>query len=107
MLHKQYDGFQPSRGISRYTLPPHTTKRRITTNLKTKNHQNCQKIKLHVSPTAKKLKKTFIQSGRRGRDRKLGQRGSNKVVDQAGEAAAGRQDFPHSQADKLGGTTGE
>ena len=94
-------------GIGRNALLPHTTKRRITTNLKTKNHQNCQKIKLHVSPTAKKLKKTFIQSGRRGRDRKLGQRGRNKVVDQAGEAAAGRQDFPHSQSDKLGGTTGE
>ena len=34
----------------------HTTKRR-TTNLKTKNNQNCQKIKLYGSPTTKELKK--------------------------------------------------
>ena len=28
-------------GVSRYTLPPCTTKRRTTTNLKTKNNQDC------------------------------------------------------------------
>ena len=28
-------------GVGRYTLPPHKTKRRTTTNLKTKNNQNC------------------------------------------------------------------
>ena len=38
-------------------MPPHTTKRRTTTNLKTKNNQNCQKIKLYGSPTTKELKK--------------------------------------------------
>ena len=43
--------------IDRYTFPPHTTKRRITTNLKTKNNQNHQKIKLHGNPTTKELKK--------------------------------------------------
>ena len=43
-------------GIGRYTLLPHTTKR-ITTNLKTKNNQNCQKIKLYESLTTKELKK--------------------------------------------------
>ena len=37
---------------------PHTTKRRTTTNLKTKNNQNCQKIKLYGSLTTKELKKT-------------------------------------------------
>ena len=36
-------------------MPPCTTKR--TTNLKTRNDQNCQKIKLHGSLTAKELKK--------------------------------------------------
>ena len=36
---------------------PHTTKRRITTSLKTENNQNCQKIKLYGSPTTKELKK--------------------------------------------------
>ena len=35
---------------------PNTTKRR-TTNLKTKNNQNCQKIELYGSLTTKKLKK--------------------------------------------------
>ena len=44
-------------GISRHTLPPCTTKRRTTTNLKTKNNQNCQKSLLFGSPTIKKLKK--------------------------------------------------
>ena len=43
--------------VGRYTLPPHTTKRRIITNLKTKNNQNCQKIKLYGSPKTKELKK--------------------------------------------------
>ena len=44
-------------GTGRYTLPPHTTKRRTTTNLKTKTNQNCQNIKLYGSLTAKELKK--------------------------------------------------
>ena len=41
-------------GVGRYVLLPHTTKR--TTNLKIKNHQNWQKIKLYVSLTTKELK---------------------------------------------------
>ena len=44
-------------GASRYSLPPHTTKRRTKTNLKTKNNENCQKIELCKSPTNKELKK--------------------------------------------------
>ena len=44
-------------GVGRYTLPPHTIKRRTATNLKIKNNQNCQKIKLYRSQTTKKLKK--------------------------------------------------
>ena len=43
-------------GIGRYTLPPHTTKRRTRTHLK-KNNMNCLKIKLYGSPTTKELKK--------------------------------------------------
>ena len=40
-------------------MPPRTTKRRTTTNLKTnkKSNQNCQKIKLYGSPTTKEIKK--------------------------------------------------
>ena len=44
------------RGIGRYTVPPRTTKR-TTTNLKTKNNQNCQKIEQYGSPITKELKK--------------------------------------------------
>ena len=38
-------------------MPPHITKRKITTNLKTKNNQNSQKMELYGSPTTKELKK--------------------------------------------------
>ena len=43
--------------VVRNALLPRTSKRRITTNLKTINDQNCQKIKLHGTPTTKELKK--------------------------------------------------
>ena len=83
-------------------MPPHTTTRRTTTNLKTKNNQNCQKIKLNGSLTAKNFKKrTFIHTGRRGRDGQPGWRG-----------LAARQwllelAVRHIGVDKPGGTTGE
>ena len=43
---------------------PHTTKR-TTTNIKTKNNQNCQKIELYEGSTTKELKKkhSFRQVG--------------------------------------------
>ena len=44
-------------GIGRNTVPPRTTQRRTTTNLKTKNNQNCQKIELYGSSTTKELNK--------------------------------------------------
>ena len=44
-------------GIGRHTVPPHSTKRRTTTNLNTKNNHNCQKIKLYGSLTTKELNK--------------------------------------------------
>ena len=44
--------------MGRYALLPCTTKRRTTTNLKTKSNQNCQKIKLCGSLTTKEIKKT-------------------------------------------------
>ena len=44
-------------GVGRYTVPPPTTKRRTRTNLKTKDNQNYQKIKLYGSLTTKELKK--------------------------------------------------
>ena len=38
-------------------MPPHTTKRKTTTNLKNKNNQNSQKIEQYVGPTTQELKK--------------------------------------------------
>ena len=38
-------------------MPPRTTKRGTTTNLKRKNNQNGLKIELYGSPTTKELKK--------------------------------------------------
>ena len=55
-------------GIGRYTVPPHTTKRRKTTNVKTKHNQNCQKIELYGSLTIGVKEEIFIHTGRRGRD---------------------------------------
>ena len=47
----------PPRGVGRNPSFPHTTKRRITTNLKSINNQKCKKIKLHGTLTTTKLKK--------------------------------------------------
>ena len=88
-------------GIGRYTVPPHTTKRRTTANLKTKNNQNCQIFKLHGSPTTKELKK---HSSRMVGRAKMGSQGGEDVqpkrwlVDQS---------VPHSWANKLGRTIGK
>ena len=55
--------------ISRYTFPPHTTKRRTTTNLKTKNNQNWT---LWKSNNQGVKEETFIQTGTRGGNRQPG-----------------------------------
>ena len=44
-------------GLGRNPSLPQTTKRRITTNLKSINNQKCQKIKLYKTLTTKELKK--------------------------------------------------
>ena len=46
-------------GIDRHAPPPCPTIKKITTNLKQKNTQNCQKIKLHGSLITKDLKKPY------------------------------------------------
>ena len=60
-------------GIGRYTVPPRTTKI-STTNLKTKTNQKCQKIELYGTKELNQgvKEETFIQTGRRGRDRQPG-----------------------------------
>ena len=56
-------------GIGRNPSLPCTTKRRITTNLKSINNQKCQKIKLHGTPTTKELKKKSARTTRPVRTR--------------------------------------
>ena len=51
--------FDQDEGIGRYALLCSTIKRRTTTNLKTENNQNCEKIELYGSPTTKELKKKY------------------------------------------------
>ena len=79
MLSSSQDG-----GIGRNPSLPHTTKRRITTNLKTINNQNCQKIKLHGTPTTKELKKQSNRTTRPVRQRMETNQG--KAADHAGRA---------------------
>ena len=66
-------------GVGRCTLPPRTTKRRTTTNSKTKNNQNCQKIELCGRLPTKKLKKkhSSILVGRVGSQAEDMQKGSS------------------------------
>ena len=92
-------------GIGRYILPLCTTQRRTTTNLKTKNNQNCQNIELYGSLTTKELKK-------KPSFRLLGgvERTHSKAV--AGGPRWARwwladRAVSHLHVDKLGGTTGE
>ena len=46
-------------GIGRHVALPCTTIRRIATNLKTRNTQNYQKIKLYGNLTTRELKKSY------------------------------------------------
>ena len=76
---------------------PCKTKRRTTTNLKTKNNQNCQKIELYGRLTTKELKKKLIRTCRSGKDRQLGRENSQ----QGGGGWSRLPTFPKT------GTTGE
>ena len=92
-------------------MPTCTTKRRTTTNLKTKNYQNYQKIELYRSLTTKELKKRH--SSRVVEEAEMGSQGREDMCQGSGwQTRWGRQwladgVIPHSHADKPGGTTGE
>ena len=77
-------------------MPPCTTKRR-TTNLKTKNNQNCQKSKLYGSPTTKELKKKHSSRPVRGAET------GNWSERTHGKAAAGGP--AKAEAVRVGGPT--
>ena len=97
--------------MGRHTVPPRTTKRRTTTNLKTKNNQDCQKIELYRNLKTEELKKKH--SSRTAGGVETGswvERTDGKMV----AAGPGRQGSglvehaaQHLRADKPGGTTGE
>ena len=61
-------------GVGRNSSFPCTTKRRITTNLKSINNQKCQKSKLHGTPTQKQtaqnhgFKETVRQNNQTGKE---------------------------------------
>ena len=78
-------------------MPPHTTKGRATTNLKTKTKQNWKKIKLYGSLTTKKLKKKHSSRPVGGTEME------SQVERMCGKAAAGR--LSEAAADGAGGTT--
>ena len=92
-------------------MSPCTTKRRTTTDLKTKNNQNCQKIILHGSLTTKELKKKHSfrlavgveMSSQGGEDSQQGGGWRTGV----GEVVASKPAAPHLHVDKPGRTTGE
>ena len=89
-------------GIGRYTVPPRTTKRRTTTNLKTKNNQNYttvfgQKIRLYGSLTTKELKKKHSSRPVGGAETGSQAEGTH------GKVAAGRP--REAMACELGGPT--
>ena len=92
-------------GIGRNSLLPHTTKRRITTNLKTKN-QKSQKVILHGTLTTEELKKhSFRLVG--GVD--MGSQRRGCTVKQQTEwlrLGLANQVVPHSCVDKLRGRRG-
>ena len=82
-------------GTGRYASLPCTTKRRTTTNLKTKNNQNCQKIKFYGSLTTKELKKKHmsIPVGGAEMGRKDLWQGGNWRTRQGGGWQTGRSHF--------------
>ena len=78
-------------------MPTSTTKIRRTTNLKTKNNQNGQKIKLSRSPTIKELKKKHSSRPVGGAETGSQAEGTH------GKVAAGRP--REAMACELGGPT--
>ena len=82
--------------MGRHIVPPHTMNRRTTTNLKTKNNQNCQKIELYGCPTTKELKKKHSSRLVGGEDTgsQAERTGSEAAAGGPDEAAAGRAGGP-------------
>ena len=93
-------------GVGRHTVPSCTPKRRTTTNLKTRNNQNYQKIELYGSPTTKELNTHSPRPvGGAEMDSQADRTCGKAATGGPGEAADWK--VPHACSEKLGGTTGE
>ena len=106
IMNENFQDFSQDGDIGRYTLPPWTTKRRTTTNLKTKNNPNCQNIELYGSLTTKELKKKHSSRLVGG---EIGSCGREDAWERSGWRT-GSPGIPHLLADKWdkpGGTNGE
>ena len=73
--------FSQDGGVGRHIVPPHTTKRSTTTNLKTKNNQKLPENQTVWKSNNQGVKEeTFIQTGRRRGDGQLGGDDSGKAA---------------------------
>ena len=85
-------------GIGRYSSLPCTIKRRITTNVKTRNNHNCQKIKLYRSLTTKELKKEhssrLVGRAEMGNQSEQGAQKGRGWWSEPAQAVAGRLEYP-------------
>ena len=92
-------------------MPPCTTKRKTTTNLKTKNNQNWQKMELCGSLTTKELKKKHSSRPVGGVEMGSWAKRTLAKLAAGGPWQARKQlvdhTVPHLCGDKPGGTTGE
>ena len=91
-------------GIGRNPSLPPTTKRKITTNLKTTNNQKCQKIKLHGTLDNQGIEETVNQTNQTGR-RETGRQADREKPWQGG-APCGQglaERTPSKAADREGG----
>lgn len=75
----------PDGGRGRNTSLPHTSKRRITTTIKTKHNQNCQENQTAWNSNNQGVKETFIQTGGKGEDGGTEDTQQGKAVDHTGK----------------------
>ena len=76
---------------------PHTTKRRITTNLKPLSNQKCHKNQTAWNSNNEEVKETFTQTGRRGTDKQLRGEDVCKATDCRDEAGLAKQETEDSK----------
>ena len=76
---KEWESSGQDGGAGRYTVPPHRTKRRTTTNIKTKKQPELLENRPVWKSNNQGVKEeTFIQTGRRGGDGQPGRQDSQQ-----------------------------